>query len=103
MKRIEKLIEAVKPYYQKNTDPAHDWPHITRVAACALKLASLEKADVPCTLAAVYCHDLVNLPKDHPDRIKSSALAAGEARPLLEQAGFNAEEIKKIQSAVVEH
>ncbi len=102
MQKIEQLIPLVKPYYN-TTDPAHDWPHIGRVIAMARKLAKGTNANIECLLAAVYCHDLVNLPKDHPQRKEASTLAAKEAAPLLRQAGFSEEEITLIQQAVIEH
>jgi uncharacterized protein len=102
MKRLETLIPLVKPFYTPE-DPAHDWPHIGRVVALARKLAEGETVDLPCLLAAVYCHDLVNLPKDHPERSKASHLAAQKAKPLLLQSGFSPIEIEKIQQCVIEH
>jgi uncharacterized protein len=102
MKRLENLIPLVKPFYTPD-DPAHDWPHIGRVISTAKKLAVGENVDLPCLLAAVYCHDIVNLPKNHPDRSNASVLAAEKAAPLLELAGFNSDEIKKIQQFVIEH
>jgi uncharacterized protein len=102
MNRLEKLIPLVKPFYPPD-DPAHDWPHIERVIRNANNLTQGEIVDLPCLLAAVYCHDLVNLPKDHPDRAKASSLAGEKAAPLLHQAGFSFEEIKKIQQFIVEH
>ena len=102
MKRLENLIPLVKPFYTPE-DPAHDWPHIGRVISTAKKLAAGENVDLPCLLAAVYCHDIVNLPKNHPDRARASVLAAEKAAPLLELAGFNVEEIKKVQQFVIEH
>jgi uncharacterized protein len=102
MNRLENLIPLVKPFYTPD-DPAHDWPHIGRVISTAKKLAAGENVDLPCLLAAVYCHDIVNLPKNHPDRSNASVLAAEKAAPLLELAGFTSEEIKKIQQYVIEH
>jgi uncharacterized protein len=102
MKRLETLIPLVKPFYTPE-DPAHDWPHIGRVVALARKLAEGETVDLPCLLAAVYCHDLVNLPKDHPERSRASHLAAEKAQPLLLQSGFSRIEIEKIQQCVIEH
>ena len=102
MKRLENLIPLVKPFYTPE-DPAHDWPHIGRVISTAKKLAAGENVDLPCLLAAIYCHDIVNLPKNHPDRSNASVLAAEKAGPLLELAGFNSGEIKKIQQFVIEH
>lgn len=102
MQRLEALIPLVKPFYTQD-DPAHDWPHIGRVMSTAKKLAEGEKVDLPCLLAAVCCHDIVNLPKDHPERSNASYLAAEKAAPLLKQAGFNEAEIKNIQQYVIEH
>ncbi len=102
MERIQRLIPLVKVYYQ-GTDPAHDWPHVGRVAATARKLAQELGANLPCVLAAVYCHDLINLPKNHPDRKEASTLSAKEALPHLREAGFSPEEISLIQTCVVEH
>jgi uncharacterized protein len=102
MKRLEALIPLVKPYYTPE-DPAHDWPHIGRVISTARKLAENEDVDLPCLLAAVYCHDLVNIPKNHPERSNASFLAAEKAGPFLKESGFSDEEIKKIKQYVIEH
>jgi uncharacterized protein len=102
MEKIINLIPLIKPYYPGN-DPAHDWAHIGRVAATAKLIAEEEKVDLSCVLAAVYCHDLVNLPKDHPDRKKASTLAAQEAKPHLEAVGFSPQEIALISQAIIEH
>lgn len=102
MRRLEALIPLVKPFYTPD-DPAHDWPHIGRVISTARKLAENEDVDLPCLLAAVYCHDLVNLPKNHPERSNASLLAAEKAAPFLAQSGFSEEEIKKIKQYVIEH
>ena len=102
MKRLEVLIPLVRPFYTQD-DPAHDWPHIGRVMSTAKKLAEGESVDLPCLLAAVCCHDLVNLPKNHPERSNASVLAAEKAAPLLAQANFSPDEIKKVQQYVIEH
>ncbi|HXH30867.1 MAG TPA: HD domain-containing protein [Bacteriovoracaceae bacterium] len=102
MQRLQTLIPLVKPYYQ-GSDPAHDWPHIGRVAATAKKIALSLKANLPCVLAAVYCHDLINLPKDHPERKNASTLSANEALPYLVEAGFDQQEISLIQKGIIEH
>lgn len=102
MEKSAKLIPLIRKYYQ-STDPAHDWPHIGRVAATAKNLAITEKANVELVLAAAYCHDLVNLPKNHPDRSRASELAAAEAQPYLQEVGFSEAEIQAIRSAIIEH
>ena len=100
--RLQKLITLVKPYYN-STDPAHDWAHVGRVAVTAKQLAEDENVSIECVLASVYCHDLINLPKDHPDRKNASTLSAQEAEALLQDTGFSADEISIIKKAIIEH
>lgn len=102
MNRIQDLIHLVKPYYN-STDPAHDWAHVGRVASTAKKLCENENVNLECVLAGVYCHDLINLPKDHPDRKNASTLAAAEAEPILVKCGFNSSEVEIIKRAIIEH
>lgn len=102
MKKIQSLIPLVKKYYN-TTDPAHDWAHVGRVAATAKKIAENHKVNLECVLAGVYCHDLINLPKDHPDRKNASTLASIEAEPRLREAGFLDAEIEIIKRAIIEH
>ena len=102
MNRISRLVSLVRPYYQTN-DPAHDWAHIERVAATAKKLCENQNVMLECVLAGVYCHDLINLPKDHPDRKNASTLAASEALELLQKSEFDSDEIQTIQSIIREH
>lgn len=102
MKRLEVLIPMVKPFYTPD-DPAHDWPHVGRVMATAKKLAEGENVDLPSLLASVCCHDIVNLPKNHPERSQASQLAAEKAASLLKESGFSNNEIKRIQQFIIEH
>jgi len=102
MNKIQKLIELVKPYYASD-DNAHDWAHIGRVIATARKLIPITGANEEVVLAAIYCHDMVNLPKDHPDRARASELAALKAHPLLTNAGFSDDQIEQIKTAIIEH
>lgn len=102
MERIQNLIPLIKKYYN-SPDPAHDWAHIGRVASTALRLCENESVNVECVLAAVYCHDLINLPKDHPERKEASTLSAKEAEPYLRQVGFSDAEIDIIKKGIIEH
>lgn len=103
MERTQKLRELVYPYYAETKDPAHDWPHIGRVTKTAQLLGAKYGANIPVLIAAVYCHDLVNLPKNHPQRKEASELAAKEAEPHLRSAGFSEAEIEHIRACVIEH
>ncbi len=100
--RIQTLISLVKPYYSSG-DPAHDWAHVERVASNARLIAKSENVNQELVLAAVYCHDLVNLDKDHPRRKEASSLSANKAVPLLNKAQFNQEEIEVISAGIIEH
>ncbi len=60
-------------------DGAHDLAHALRVARMAVRLADEEGADAQTCLAAALLHDLVYLPKNHPDSARTAALAAEEA------------------------
>ena len=58
-------------------DGAHDLGHLARVWTSARAIALDEAAvDWPVLEAAVWFHDLVNLPKDSPDRARASTLSA---------------------------
>lgn len=100
--RIEALKEMVQPYYQSD-DPGHDWLHIQRVGRNALMIAKNEIVDEEALLAGAYCHDLINISKDHPDRAKASELSANASLQLLKEAGFEESEIRKIQTIIIEH
>lgn len=102
MNRIDKLIPLVRPYYQ-SIDPAHDWAHIERVAANARELQKNSNTDLEVILAAVYCHDLVNLAKNHPDRAQASTLSANTAKQLLIESHFTEAQILAIQTCISEH
>jgi uncharacterized protein len=100
--KILNLKEKVKSYYMTD-DPAHDWNHVERVAFNAKSICDMEKVDSEITLAAVYCHDLINLPKNHPDRAKASELSAQEAEIHLRSVGFNQNEIEQIKQGITQH
>lgn len=85
-------------------DPAHDVLHLDRVWAQAHRIALDEgNANLKVLLAAAYLHDLVNLPKDHPDRKKASTLSAEKAEPILTQLGYSQDEILSAQHAIKAH
>jgi len=55
-------------------DGAHDLAHCLRVARLAVALAREEGADSEICLAAALLHDLVHLPKNHPDSARTAGL-----------------------------
>src|SRR5262249_3881418 len=70
-------------------DPAHDLLHCLRVADWTLAIAK-DDVDARTCVAAALLHDVVNVPKDAPDRAEASAHSAARARDLLVQHGFSA-------------
>lgn len=67
--------------------PAHDFLHVERVVAVARKLAIAEGARVEVVVAAATLHELVNLPKNHPESHRSGDLCAEAALAVLADAG----------------
>lgn len=96
------LIDKIKPYYQAQ-DPGHDWAHILRVTKTAEELAKSENADLSIVLPAAFLHDIVNVPKDHPERARASTLAADKAIKLLSEFHYDETKFEKIHQAIVEH
>jgi uncharacterized protein len=83
-------------------DPGHDVFHCLRVAAWAVHLA--DGAVAPrLVIAAALLHDIVNLPKDSPERARASELSAGVALELLPPFGFAPEEARAVADAVRDH
>ena len=85
-------------------DGAHDLHHLDRVWQTAqILLESHPDADVLVVQAACYLHDLVNLPKNHPQRQQASRAAACEARQQLEGVDFPAEKLDAVVHAIEAH
>lgn len=85
-------------------DAAHDISHLNRVWASASQMLDAHpQADSLVVLSACYLHDLVNLPKNHPDRSRASALSACQATQALALLGFPAEKLAAIAHAIEAH
>lgn len=70
-------------------DPSHDIAHIERVLSSALKIQTVEGGYLDILIPAVWFHDLVNLPKDHPERQKASLYSADKALKILKSEGVS--------------
>lgn len=86
-------------------DGAHDLAHFRRVWHTARQLNRMEGslADERVLLAAAYLHDIVSLPKNHPERQLSSRLAARQAEGILQELGFPAALIPAVSHAIEAH
>src|ERR1700748_2222518 len=86
-----------------HSDGSHDLGHFQRVwkAAQHINHEEGDLADPLVLLAAAYFHDLVSLPKNHPERATSSRLSAEKTVELLTVhfEGFPAEKIEGVRHA----
>ena len=83
-------------------DAAHDMAHFYRVGQWTIRLGEGSFPD-DLAMAAALLHDLINLPKNHPERSMASEYSAREATKILPSMGFNAQETKLIADAVRDH
>jgi uncharacterized protein len=100
--RLSALASAAAS--ESGDDGAHDLNHFDRVwrNAAALMQAHPE-ADALVVLAACYLHDLVNLPKNHPERHLASRQAARLASRQLAELDFPAEKMAAVAHAIETH
>ncbi|WP_345827945.1 phosphohydrolase [Erwinia sp. HDF1-3R] len=86
-------------------DKAHDVAHLRRVWQTAQRIMKGSEADELVVLTGCYFHDIVNLPKNHPERHLASAQAAVEARRILQEVfpDFPPQKIDAVTHAVHAH
>lgn len=102
MQRLEHLIDKAKPLYN-NGDPSHDFAHVERVMQNCRTIAAQTPANLELLLPAALLHDIVNLPKNHPERLQASAHAARRSHEILTESGYSENEIQKIKEIIIEH
>lgn len=98
-------LEAILSAHSDGSDGSHDVHHSRRVLRTALKIGEGEggNADSTILICAAYLHDLVNVPKNHPDRPRASALSAEAARPILVNLGIDGDRIEGACHAIETH
>lgn len=74
--------------WQTQPDPSHDLGHVSRVVKNARLIAKTEGGDLDVLIPAAWLHDIVNVPKNHPDRAKASVMAADVAVQKLTEAAY---------------
>ncbi|MDU4094448.1 MAG: phosphohydrolase [Pantoea sp.] len=79
--RFENWLHASWP----QDDKAHDIAHLRRVWQSAQRIMKGTDADPLVVITACYFHDIVNLPKNHPQRHLASSKAAVETRRILNE------------------
>ncbi len=101
----QQQLECWLEQHHAADDGAHDIAHFRRVwkTAMALNREEGEQANPLILLAAAYLHDIVSLPKDHPQRHLSSQLAARQALVILDELAFPAGLIPAVCHAIEAH
>ncbi|WP_257255556.1 MULTISPECIES: phosphohydrolase [unclassified Endozoicomonas] len=86
-------------------DASHDISHFQRVWKTAQQLMDEGHFDINrlVVLAACYFHDIVVLPKNHPERSKASTLSAEETEVCLKSLAFPEDLIAAVCHAVKTH
>ena len=97
----KKLLAFVQ--IEMGQDQAHDVNHILRVVKTAKNLCHSEGAKLEVVLPAAYLHDCFSLAKDHPDRSKSSEMAAHKALQFLHSLDYPSQYYDEIAHAIIAH
>lgn len=83
-------------------DPGHDVEHALRVALATVRIAG-DEVPVRLSIASALFHDLVNLPKNHPERALASTRSAELASELLAGFGYDEAERELVADAIRDH
>lgn len=79
-KKINEYLRLNPPL---QCDGAHDLSHLMRVARNAKRIIAREGGESLVIIAASYLHDIISLPKNHPERKLSSMFSAEKAIEIL--------------------
>lgn len=105
----EKLLE----YEKNNNDGSHDIYHFDRVSRKAILIfantfpdtSNIEANQTTATIivCAGLLHDVVNIPKDSPNRSNASKMSAETAEIILNSVSFPKELINRVKHAIEAH
>lgn len=101
----EKKFQHYLEIHFSQDDKAHDLAHFHRVWQSARKIMQLAEADELVVLTACYFHDVVNLPKNHPERHLASSQAAEKTLLILAEyfPEFPRDKYQPIAHAIAAH
>lgn len=104
-RRQRAYLAFVQTQADSGPDGAHDAGHLARVWRNCQRIAATEpgNADTEILLAASYLHDLVNLPKNSPDRARASQRSADRAVAFLQDMGFPPAKLDAVAHAIAAH
>lgn len=96
-------LEAEARRVLERAEPAHDFLHVKRVVSTARLIAIAENANLAVVETAALLHELVNLPKNHPDSARSGEFCSKAAEALLMQEGAPVDFTVQVSSAIFTH
>ena len=96
-------LEEIAREAARTAESAHDFGHVRRVAASARTIAEAEGADLDIVLPAALLHELVSLPKDHPDSPRSGLLCAELAADMLKKEGYSLGRVEAVAYCIRIH
>ncbi|MGX9868900.1 phosphohydrolase [Enterobacter mori] len=101
----QQRFESWLDQHHATDDAAHDISHFRRVWMTAQKIMPHHHADPLVVMTACYFHDIVSLPKNHPERSQSSRLAARKTRDVLQRdfPDFPPERYASVEHAIEAH
>ncbi|MCL8168033.1 phosphohydrolase [Enterobacter kobei] len=101
----QQRFESWLDEHHASEDSAHDISHFRRVWMTARKIMIHHQAEPLVVLTACYFHDIVSLPKNHPERSQSSRLAARKTRDILHRdfPDFPPDRFAAVEHAIEAH
>lgn len=101
----QQRFESWLDEHHATDDTAHDISHFRRVWLTAQKIMVHHHVDPLTILTACYFHDIVSLPKNHPERSQSSRLAARRTRDILHRdfPDFPSDRYAAVEHAIEAH
>ena len=103
-RKFIKQIEAeAKKYFQKASG-CHDWTHVERVRALALKIGKKEKADLGILELAALLHNICRCEEmENKGKVCHAEKGSEKAKTILKRFGVDAETIDKIVHCIISH
>jgi len=103
-KELIKKIEQEARKYFKGASGCHDWSHVERVRATALRIARTEKVDIAIVEISVLLHDIGRKEEmESQGAICHAEKGAALSREILTSFGFDAETIEAVAHCVLTH
>jgi uncharacterized protein len=88
---------------RQSVDAAHDFDHVERVVSAAKEIAAAEGGRLEVVVPAAWLHDLVSLPKNHPERHLASQKSASAGCELLQKAEYPSHLLPEIAHCIEAH